>query len=413
VSLVSPENRGEFDTALSEKKAANEAEGKAAVGENEAGAGAMAGLAAKEASANANMQGGEAARRKALDAQQADYDRMQSEAATGKIVDPTTQWGLGTKALATIAVAIGEFGRSLTHGRQNAAMDIINESIGRNIQVQRENLAGKQEAAKGAAQGLAQMRARFGDERVADAAEYARQLEGYKLLGDAEVKKAHSPMLQAQYQGLAANIDAEQAKMHSVLTQWQPEKTVQTGGGGPGGPGGAVASDVPTNEVIALPDGRHVTVPKEDREKVLAEVNKANDVHQAIGSVGKLLLTPLTQRGIDWVKAYDAAQKVVAASEIEGGGKGGKGIFEQYQKAAGGRTLTLTPGVADALKQIDAGAMRASENAIRNSAQHEVKPMLVYNAKKNEMERKYQIIREYQRPPDPGTGDQYNKPAGQ
>src|SRR6185437_10154338 len=66
-------------------------------------------------------------------------------------------------------------------------------------------------------------------ERVADAAERARQLEEAKATGDVMVARSQSPMLAAKWAGVRAGIEAEQAAQHAQMEKWIP--ATATGGG--------------------------------------------------------------------------------------------------------------------------------------------------------------------------------------
>lgn len=394
VSTISPTAQGKFDAAGTEKRAAAEESGQAEIGANQAQAGALEGVAANMDRLNAEAASKEDARRKAFEDQAADVKKLRDEAAAGK-PDYDRWWkdrGTGGRVVGAIAQALGAAGASLGH-TQNFAMEIINRQIDADIMQQRDAITQKGERAKGAAEDLRVMRERFGDERAADAALKAQELEKYKLRGQAMVQQAQSPMLKAKWDGVMADIDQEQAKLYAHTHQWFQAATV---GGGPS----SAVSDVKPDEVMQLRDGRYVTVPTADRDKVVQAETTAQSVAAAGQDARKLLSVPTLQRGPEWMSAYKAAQKTLAAAEIEGGGRGGKGMFEQFQKAQEGswRFLTLTPGANAAIDQVVRGANERRESAIAQSAQYEVRPTLVQNPKTGIVERKHIIVRPFERP---------------
>lgn len=411
-TAVSPQTEAMMNAAQGEKVAAAQAGGEAEQKQTETAAAGQQATALFQQAQDIETGMQQRRRQAKLNEQQAEYDRMRQEAAAGK-PDYDRWWKTkngGVRALAAVFQALGTFGQGLSHGNApNMATPIINDAISRDIAEQRDTLAAKREDARAAGESLRQMRERFGDEHLADLGERARQLEAYKLMVQSEVTKMGSPIQAAKAQGIVADLDAEQARLHATMHPWVQAQTV----GGAGAGGGY--SDVKPDEVIER-GGRHFTVPEKDREKVIASINKADDVHQAANSVKTLLSVPITQRGPQWLGEYKAAQKTMAAAEIEAGGKGGKGIFEAFSKAADPmRTLTWTPASEAAVRQIDAAAERGARNAIDASAQFEVTPQLV-TSPKGIQERKYRILREHQRGQFgelPGVPPTTFKPAGQ
>ncbi len=395
-SLVSPTSRAMFEKAQEDKLAAADAGAGAEVAGSEANAQSMQGIADTLEGQRANMREHEETRRKAYDAQQADYDKIRREASEGKLSPQDV--GL----MGHIGIALGSFGAALS-GTKNFALEAINARIDRKLEADRANLQNKQASANGAREGLGEMRARFGDERTADAAERARELEKAKALGDVMVARAQSPMLAAKWQGIRAGIEGEQAAQHAQLEQWHPAALAQGGAG--------AASDVKPEEVMQLQDGRYVTVPEKDREKVVAAQNKAQTVSKAASDLRGLLKVPVTQRGLSWMRDFDASKKTMAAAEIESGGKGGKGIFEAFGNAIAARHMIFAPGSEASIARVEKAAQDQAHAAIENSAQYEVSPQLRTNAK-GVTERKYTIKSEYQRQKQAPDASQFIKPAG-
>jgi hypothetical protein len=409
VSLVSPETEREFTAAETEKRAAAGQSQAAEIGANEEHADVLDRIAEQAQRMNIESEQREAKRQKAMGEQQADYDRMRREFASGKPDYNRLMHNGGFRILSGIAMALGAAGQVLGHTGSNVAAEIIGKQIDNDVKEQEAELDKKDRNVSMAAQSLQLMRERFGDARAADAAEKAKQLQAYIMAGDAEVARAQSPIYAAKWEGVKADLLAEQAKLHMQMHQWVQAATVQTGG-----PAGEV-SDVKPEEVVQLKDGRYVTVPEKDRERVIQAQNKADSVRQAGDAVKRLASMSTADKlahPIEWTKEYNAATKTLAAAEIEARGRGGKGIFEQFLKAAGGKTLVWTPGVAQAVTQIVAAADRSAQNEIANSAQHVVEPTLVHNPKKGLVERRYIIRGQFERPKPQGAGDQFIKKAG-
>jgi hypothetical protein len=222
VSTVSPETRALFGEADAAKMdAANQGEqAETSAAENEAAS--ALGMRDALAGQQKAMEDAEAKRTKAYDDQWADYQKLRREAASGKIERPDIPM------MGHIAMALGAWGAALGH-TENFALQSINKRIDDNVADQRAALESKRESAKGALEGLGQMRARFGDDRIAEAAERARQLEQAKATGDVMVAQAKSPMLAAKWAGIRANIDAEQATQHAALEKWQPAQALAGG----------------------------------------------------------------------------------------------------------------------------------------------------------------------------------------
>jgi len=170
------------------------------------------------------------ARRKrtdALDAQMADYKRLQDEASAEKI-NPEQWWGsksFGEKALGVIGIILGGFSQGA--GRGNPAMEMMNRMVDQNIEAQKSAIAGKQHRAE-AAQNMYQQKLRqFGDENAAEMATRSQMLEQFNLQTRAEALRSQSPILQAKAKDVSAQIQLEQAKLHQGLEQWH-----QTGAAG-------------------------------------------------------------------------------------------------------------------------------------------------------------------------------------
>lgn len=397
VRQVSPEAEARMSAAEGEKKAAA---GQASGAEQGVAAAEAAGAGEQAAALGSQEEGAqrrEAGRTKALAGLDAERSAMQRDYASGKPDYDRYYKGNGglNRVVAAVAQALGAAGQVFGHTSTNTAMEIINKKVDADVAEQRDDLAKKGDALKGKGEQLRDLRAKFGDERAAEAAMRVIELDKVKLHGQQMVGEAKSTMIAAKWQGVVADIDQEAAVNYQKAHAWANASTVQTGGG-------AQYSDVKPDEVMQLGDGRYVTVPEKDREKVRDTQAKADSVAQAGAEVKRLSAIPIAERlahPIEWKRAFDASSKVLSAADIEGGGGRGKGMFDAYQKAIGGRTLTLlTPGVSVAVDQIVNAAQRGAHNQIENSAQYEVRPELVPNQKTGIIERKHVIVRPFERP---------------
>lgn len=313
----------------------------------------------------------------------------------------------GKQIIAGIAAGLGAAGAALSHG-ENSAGKIIQSKIDAEIAAQQHNIQNSKEGLETQKGLLADKLKIFGNLPQAQAATRQEMLQATAAEIDATAKKYQSPVIQAR---------AEQMK-GELMQQWAQEglkikeyvKPQMIGGGANYG-----VSDVKPDEVMTLSDGRQVTVPTSDREKVVAAQRAAETVKGAADSMRNLLRTPIEQRVANWASwsaAYDAAREVLASAETQAGGKGGKGIIEMNMNAAGARHLVLAPGADKALDQLVAGAQRTAQSSIENSAQYEVEPQLTVDPRTGEQQRKYRIRGQYRRQPPQDQAIPGFKPVG-
>lgn len=81
----------------------------------------------------------------ATDSKIADYEKMKQDFRDTVIKDPWAERSTGAKIGAALAIGFGAFGGALT-GQPNAALQIINDSINRDLQIQSKNLETKKAA---------------------------------------------------------------------------------------------------------------------------------------------------------------------------------------------------------------------------------------------------------------------------
>lgn len=258
VSLVSPESRAMLEKAQADKLAAAGAGEKAEVGANDASADALSSLAGVLEGHRRSMADAEERRRRAMDEQVSDYQKYKRQAAEGRIEPEDTSYmgaiGIGlSKMLGTVPGAAG----AALSGQPNHFLQSINQRIDRKVAADRANLDNKWKAAEASQNELGQMHARFGDERIAETALRAKELEKYKAVGDTMVARAQSPMLSAKWAGIRAGIEGEQAAQHAQLEKWQPASL--TGG----------ASDDAVRKLAAEMYKAHVGEPGASTESML------------------------------------------------------------------------------------------------------------------------------------------------
>lgn len=124
----------------------------------------------------------------------ADYGEAQKDLEKNSEVDPGRFYGrVGTlgSIVAAISQALGAYA-SAKGGGPNFAMQIIENSINRDIQAQRDNIANKRSTLAEKRNGIAMFRQKIGDEDAAIAAEEMRQLKTAQLKLEQLSTKAQS-----------------------------------------------------------------------------------------------------------------------------------------------------------------------------------------------------------------------------
>ncbi|HLW78113.1 MAG TPA: hypothetical protein VKU44_00805 [Terriglobia bacterium] len=222
-SLISPENRAALDRANEEQKNATELGLHGDLAANEGQVKAFEDIHSGMTHAQDAMHTREQRRQDAFSNLRDKYEGLRKEVEqTG---EPNYEANFGSKsagdqALGVLSIMLGSLGS--IHNGHNAGLELIDDTIKRNIQQQRDALAKKRGDVEEARNSLGEMRQQFGDERVADAAEYGRQLEAFKVAGDAEVARTKSPALIAKWAIQRAAINSEQAKYNFTVEKWVP-----------------------------------------------------------------------------------------------------------------------------------------------------------------------------------------------
>jgi len=128
-----------------------------------------------------------AAKQAKIDQTLADLDARSSAVANAK-VDPSAFWGEGAqgglaRVLGAIAVGLGQYSSSRTGG-PNAALNIINSAIDKNIAAQRDNIENQKAGLQAKNNLYAQNLAAFGDKESALLATKMNYLEQAKAFAD-------------------------------------------------------------------------------------------------------------------------------------------------------------------------------------------------------------------------------------
>lgn len=134
----------------------------------------------------------------------------------------------GDRLLAAIATGMGAFGAGMTGG-PNYAMNIIKDTIDRDLDVQKSRLGKAQAGVQARRSVLGDLRARLKDEEAADLAFYDASLKKVedKFLGMAATAK--SADLKAKAQEMAAKLQEERAKVQgSLATKVQTTVTAES-----------------------------------------------------------------------------------------------------------------------------------------------------------------------------------------
>jgi hypothetical protein len=264
VRAVSPATEKLYNAAETQKGQAAEHGEAADIGANEAGANAIEGYSKTLASQQSAMEKAEAERRVRYDTTRDEYENIRDEAARGEVKPEQVSW------MGHIGMALGALGAGLAH-TPNFAMEMIHKKINDDIAAQRANIENKNRAADRSRMGLVEMRERFGDERTAEAAERARQIEQAKAAGDVLVARAQSPQLSAKWEEAKAGLTEDQAKLHNQMFPWAKPQVV----------GGAAQK--PLENVFMNVDGqRYQARDPESRKKLTASAADVQDLENKV-----------------------------------------------------------------------------------------------------------------------------------
>ncbi|AKU96998.1 hypothetical protein AKJ09_03662 [Labilithrix luteola] len=173
------------------------------------------------------------------------FDRLAADAS--RDVDENAYWkergGTLAQIIGAIAVGIGQFGASLTGGK-NAALEVIQSGIDRNIDAQKANIAKARSAYELRSNLYARNLESIGDPERAALATRAQYLDDVKRKLGQVYTSARGARDEAAYQELLASVESERAKAadefaklsHDKKTEELTEKfSVPGAGGGPKG----------------------------------------------------------------------------------------------------------------------------------------------------------------------------------
>lgn len=166
-------------------------------------------------------QEAEAARQKLeqqeIDARQASLDGMVDE-YNGMQIDNQRFWGnldTGNRILAGVSIAIGALGQALSYGKSNAALDMIDKSIDRDIDEQKANMDKKGRQVQQARGIYQEFRAKVGDDRTARS--LAREAAWKAVKSDFDIKaqtlKSDEAKALAAQGGAAAQLKVDAERM--------------------------------------------------------------------------------------------------------------------------------------------------------------------------------------------------------
>ena len=127
-------------------------------------------------------------------------------------VDPELAKGsIGQQIFSAIAIGLGQFGASMTGGT-NAALQIVNANIDRNIASQRDNVANAGKARDQEQSLFRQNLEAFGDRERAVLATKMQYLDQAKAMADQQYATSKGTANEGKYAELIAGIDDEKAK---------------------------------------------------------------------------------------------------------------------------------------------------------------------------------------------------------
>jgi len=142
-----------------------------------------------------------------------------SQKAQAKVDPEAAKGSPGSQFMAAIAVGLGQFGAGLSGG-QNAALQIVNANIDRNIKAQESNIANAKDTFGQAKSTFHEALAAFGDQRAAALATKAVMLDEAKAQAQYQfAQQAPELRNQANLERMLAGIGEMQAKAKDALAE--------------------------------------------------------------------------------------------------------------------------------------------------------------------------------------------------
>lgn len=234
-----------------------------------------------------------------------------------KKIDPEAYWkekGTGAKITSAIAVALGQLGAGLLGSQHNAALDIINDAVNKNIDAQKEEIANARENVNLEHNLYAQLRQKGLDDREADSAARQLYLEGAQRQLETVAAKYKSDVIKNNAAQLSAQLDqrkADAAVQRSLASQDRVTiQTQQQTAPLKGGAGGA--QQLPAGEAAKLGEATAAVQSVSDLQKKYAD--KAGGF---LGWVASKL--PFVQNDAKRYEKESNAAAQVVGSYLEGG----------------------------------------------------------------------------------------------
>jgi hypothetical protein len=334
--------------------------------------------------------------------------QARSDAIAAKKINPHEffdKMSFGEKILGAIGMALSGGLEGFTR-RPNSGDALILKGINDSIDAQKANLENDRHGLDSDKDLYAQKFRLFDDDQKAKAAVRQEALAAAVQQIDALAAKYNSPIIHARADQLKGQLLQQFGHDQATLETYIPAHQV-TSGGPAGGAGGYTKFE--RSEVVEYPpgSGRWISIAKDDRERVLTQMNAASSIHQAAEEVRGLAKVPVTKRGPSWMQQYDAAREILAKAEQAAGGRGGVGILNKNEEAVGGRKfLIFNPGVSQSLDLIERNADQTRDAYVAHAAQYDITPILVPKKNKDglpEVETWYRLNGEYRAGPAAST----------
>jgi len=266
----------------------------------------------------------------------------------------------GTRIAYGIAAALGAFGASLGHG-QNAALEIINSAINRDLDSQKQAIEAKKGKVSDMDTALAQAYRRFGNMDQAMAA--ARSV---KLQQVDEQIAAHGEASQGESQKAQADAARAEVARKQAIEDSKLYAHVTTGGAG--GPIAKMYLEYAKGE-LSKQGGKAMSYPEFVRAlsgaggASLAEKPGAGKVNPKAAAIDAALATPT--HGLDF---WDRNAPDFLRSSASLANERGLAALGRAATAAVGRAPPLTMGASDVNKQVIGRPDDASVTAFKNRA---------------------------------------------
>lgn len=229
----------------------------------------------------------------------AQYQKVQQaadQAAQASKINPNQFWesrSTPQKIMAAIGIALGGIGGGLSGHGGNAAMDVINKAIDRDIDAQKFNANQKQAAFQNQMGVYNVMRSKFGDERTAEAATRLAYMQNVEMQLKETAAKYQSPEMQAKFNMMMGKVQQQQGalmqQIHASAYQMAAMRQLTGGGSGSAAALAALPKDVQERVVPMNGGTSHGIAYSAEGAKSVREVSSAADnIHQIINEMREL-----------------------------------------------------------------------------------------------------------------------------